>query len=276
MKKIMFDRALEVFNINEQVVEYNNCSDNPVYFINKHVKHVNFTGYLESIKLYEYQERLIQAYYDNKFNIVKGARQVGLSLSNAVFALQQALFNDNNTVIIAGNLHAEALAFLKQINIFYNYLPDIYKQQCNLTLKHKHQLSFSNGSNIIAMPAVEHAIRGRSIDLLIMDNFAHSPSHKQEDFFFTVLPALCKKGKAIITCTPASNYMLFNEIFQDALDNKNDFVAHSIKWNLVPGRDNKFEEKTIGNRNGNVEYKCSTMIKENHHGTRKEQQPKET
>ena len=61
----------------EMIEEYQKCKNDPVYFISKYVKVVHPDRGVVLMELYEYQERMIRAYHENKRVIFLTARQQG-------------------------------------------------------------------------------------------------------------------------------------------------------------------------------------------------------
>ena len=59
----------------ELVQEYVKCSEDPVYFIETHMKIINVNEGLVNFNLYDYQKQMIRGFQDNRFNIITTARQ---------------------------------------------------------------------------------------------------------------------------------------------------------------------------------------------------------
>ena len=55
----------------EQILEFMACKQDPVYFAKQHVKIVSLDEGLVPFKPYDFQERLIQNFHENRFNIVR-------------------------------------------------------------------------------------------------------------------------------------------------------------------------------------------------------------
>jgi len=65
----------------DQVIEFLRCKEDPVYFARNYIKIVSLDHGLVPFKMYPFQERLIQNFHDNRFNICKMPRQTGKALS---------------------------------------------------------------------------------------------------------------------------------------------------------------------------------------------------
>ena len=75
----------------EKILEYKKCTDDPAYFIQKYVKIISLDEGLVPFKLYEYQDKLINHFHDNRFNIVLACRQSGISITTCAYLLWYSL-----------------------------------------------------------------------------------------------------------------------------------------------------------------------------------------
>lgn len=279
MKKDIFDRLLEISNRNDYIEETMRLADDPVLFIEKHGKLIHPMHGVVPSKLYLHQEELLHSYHENRFNIVHSARQTGLTQTTSMYAFHHAFFGNDKTVAIISNKLQDATDILNRIRILYEHLPESYKNDNWLTVNNKHEISFVNGSTILAKPASVDALRGYTTSLVIMDNFAYLTNRLQEEIYQSVMPTIYPNGKMIITSTAAALNTPFKQIWDGAVNGNNKFVAHNIKWNVIPGRDDKFKEEMIsqiGEQRWKVEFECPTTIKENHNGKSSECKFKET
>jgi hypothetical protein len=122
----------------------------------------------------------------------------------------------------------------------------------------KTTIELENGCRILSESTSTGAIRGFTIHLLYLDEFAHVPSHIAEDFITSVYPTISssKVAKIIITSTPLG-LNLFYRFWMDAIKensdaaNWNGFTAIETTWQDVPGRDQKWadqQKKILGPR----------------------------
>ena len=61
----------------EQIIEFLNCKDDPVYFAKKYIKIVNVDEGLIGFNMWPFQEKLVDNFHKHRFNICKMPRQVG-------------------------------------------------------------------------------------------------------------------------------------------------------------------------------------------------------
>ena len=92
------------------------------------------------------------------------------------------------------------------------------------------------------------AIRGRSYNIIFLDEFAFVPTNIAEMFFSSVYPTISAgtKTKMIIVSTPYGMNMYY-KLWTDATNKKNDYVPIEVHLSEVPGRDDAWKEMTIRN-----------------------------
>ena len=78
----------------EQVQEYLKCKEDPLYFAVNYVKIISLDEGLVPFKMYDFQEKLVRNFHENRFNICKMPRQSGKSTTVVSYLLHYALFND--------------------------------------------------------------------------------------------------------------------------------------------------------------------------------------
>ena len=103
----------------EQLLEYVACREDPVYFAKQHVKIVSLDEGLTPFKPYDFQEKLIKNFHDNRFNICKMPRQTGKSTTCISYLLHYLLFNDSVNIGILANKAATARELLGRLQTAY-------------------------------------------------------------------------------------------------------------------------------------------------------------
>ena len=63
----------------ENILEFLKCKDDPVYFARKYIKIVSLDEGLVPFNLYDFQEKLVRNFHENRFNICNLPRQTGKS-----------------------------------------------------------------------------------------------------------------------------------------------------------------------------------------------------
>jgi len=245
----------------EQILEFMACKNDPVYFAKNHVKIVSLDEGLVPFRPYDFQEKLIQNFHDNRFNICKMPRQTGKSTTSVSYLLHYAVFNDNVNIGILANKAATARDLLGRLQTAYENLPKWMQQ--GIISWNKGSLELENGSKILAASTSASAVRGMSFNILFLDEFAFVPNHIADSFFASVYPTITsgKSTKVIMVSTPhGMNH--FYRYWHDAERGKNEYIPTDVHWSEVPGRDDVWKEQTIANTSEQqfkIEFECEFL-----------------
>lgn len=245
----------------EQIAEFIKCKQDPVYFARNYVKIVSLDEGLVPFKPYDFQEKLISNFHENRFNICKMPRQTGKSTTSVSYLLHYAVFNDSVNIGILANKAATARDLLGRLQTAYENLPKWMQQ--GIIAWNKGSLELENGSKILAASTSASAVRGMSFNILFLDEFAFVPNHIADSFFASVYPTITsgKSTKVIIVSTPhGMNH--FYRLWHDAEKRKNDYVPTDVHWSEVPGRDDVWKEQTIANTSEQqfkIEFECEFL-----------------
>ena len=245
----------------EQVIEFIKCKNDPVYFAKKYIKIVSLDEGLTQFHPYDFQEKLIRNFHENRFNICKMPRQTGKSTTSVSYLLHYAVFNDSTNIGILANKAATARDLLGRLQTAYENLPKWMQQ--GIISWNKGSLELENGSKILAASTSASAVRGMSFNILFLDEFAFVPNHIAESFFASVYPTITsgKNTKVIMVSTPhGMNH--FYRYWHDAERGKNEYIPTDVHWSEVPGRDDVWKEQTIANTSEQqfkVEFECEFL-----------------
>ena len=245
----------------EQVKEFIKCSKNPGYFIENYVKIISIDEGLVPFKLYDFQKDMIGTFHNNRFTICKLPRQSGKSTVLLAYLVHYLIFNETVSVAILANKAQTARDLLGRFQLAYEHLPEWMQQ--GVINWNKGSLELENGSKILASSTSASAVRGGSYNLIFLDEFAFVPSNIAEQFFSSVYPTISagKTSKVVIVSTPHGMNM-FYKLWQDAINEKNEFVPIDVHWTEVPGRDDVWKEQTIRNTSEQQflqEFECSFL-----------------
>ena len=245
----------------EQIQEYQKCMDDPVYFIQEHMKIVSLDEGLVPFKMYDFQKDMVKTFHDNRFTICKLPRQSGKSTTIIAYLLHYVLFNPNVNVAILANKSSTARDILGRLQLGYENLPKWLQQ--GVISWNKGSLDLENGSSILAASTSASAIRGGSYNIIFLDEFAYVPATLAEEFFSSVYPTISsgKTTKVMIVSTPHGMNM-FYKLWTDAQSKKNDYIPLEVHWSEVPGRDEVWKEETIRNTSQsqfNSEFECEFL-----------------
>ena len=238
--------GVELSYTEEQVKEIIKCTEDPVYFIRKYVKIVNVDLGLVPFDMWNFQEKMVQDFHENRFCICKMPRQVGKTTTTVGYMLWCVLFQDDYVVGILANKGSLARDILGKIQKAYEYLP-LWLQQ-GIIVWNKGNIELENGSKIFAYATSAAGVRGGSFNLIFLDEFAFVPHNMATEFFTSTYPVISsgKTSKVIIVSTP-NGLNLFYKMWTDAIEKRSTYKPIEIHWSQVPGRDQAWKEETIKN-----------------------------
>ncbi len=230
----------------KQILEYQKCMENPIYFIKNYIKIVSLDEGLVPFKMYDFQEDIVDTIHNDRFTICKMPRQSGKSTTMVSYILHYVLFNPNMNVAILANKAATARDILGRLQLAYENLPKWLQQ--GVVSWNKGSVDLENGSRVVASSTSSSAVRGGSYNMIFLDEFAFVPTNVAEDFFSSVYPTISsgKSTKVIIVSTP-NGMNLFYKLWVDAENKRNSYNIIDVHWSQVPGRDEKWRTETIAN-----------------------------
>ena len=225
--------------------EYKKCMHDPIYFVETYIKVISLDDGMVPFILYPYQRRMFEEFQKNRFNIVLACRQSGKSISACAYLLWYVLFNPEKTVAILANKGATAREMLNRITLMLENIP-FFLQPGSKALN-KGSLEFSNNSRILAAATSGSSIRGMSVNLLYLDEFAFV--ERAAEFYTSTYPVVSagKDTKVIVTSTANGIGNQFHKIWEGSVQEINEFKNFRVDWWDVPGRDEKWKEQTISN-----------------------------
>ena len=229
----------------EEVQEYALCMKDPVYFIEKYAKIISLDVGLVPFQLYPYQKKMFQQFEKNRFNVVLACRQSGKSISACGYLLWFALFQPEKSIAILANKGATAREMLARITIMLENIP--FFLQPGVKALNKSNIDFSNNSRIIAAATTGQSIRGLSINLLYLDEFAFV--ERAAEFYTSTYPVISSgtDTKIIVTSTANGIGNTFHKIWEGSIQGVNEYSNFRVDWHDVPGRDEKWKQETINN-----------------------------
>ena len=229
----------------EELKEYKKCLDDPKYFAKKYCKVIHLDKGLIPFDLYPYQEKMFDSFTSNRFNIVLACRQSGKSIAVVAYLLWYAIFFGEQVVGVLANKNAIAREMLARITLMLENLPFFLQPGC--TALNKGSIGFSNNSRIIAAATSSSSIRGMSLNLVYLDEFAFVEN--ASEFYTSTYPVISsgKTSKIIITSTANGIGNMFHKLYEGAVQGTNEFTPTRVDWWDVPGRDAAWKQMTVEN-----------------------------
>ena len=260
----------------EEVKHLEACMDpvtGPIYFAKNFLKIQHPTRGSIPFVPYEYQERLIDAYHNNKQCIAMLPRQMGKTTCACAYLLWYTMFVPEAQVLIAAHKYEGAQDIMNRYRFGYENLPDFIR--AGVYSYNRNTIEYDNGARIQAVTTTENTGRGKSLSLIYCDEFAFvQPPEKAKEFWTALSPTLSTGGKCIITSTPNSDEDQFALIWTEALNRfdefgieqplgTNGFHSFFAHWNEHPDRDEawaQMERAKIGEERFRREFDCEFLI----------------
>jgi len=244
-----------------EVEEYLKCVEDPIHFIEKYCKIVTLDHGLQSFKLYECQKKKVKIIHENRKIILMEGRQQGKTTTSAAYILWYTLFQSSKTVAILANKASAAREVLYRYQIMYENLPKWLQQ--GVTTWNKGDIALENGSIVFTAATSASGIRGKSVNMLYVDEAAIIPNNIAEQFFTSVYPTISagETTKILLSSTPLG-YNHFWKFWNDAENDRNGFVNLFIPYWEIPGRDDVWAEtqrKLLGEIKFNQEVLCNFL-----------------
>lgn len=229
----------------KELQEYAKCMKDPSYFAKNYCKIIHLDKGLVNFELYPYQQKMFNHFMENRFSIVLACRQSGKSISSVAYLLWYALFSPEKTIAILANKGATAQEMLGRIHLMLENLPFFLQPGCKAL--NKRSIEFSNNSRIVSAATSGSSIRGMSVNLLYLDEFAFV--EKAADFYTSTYPVVSsgKDTQIIITSTANGIGNMYHKLWEGAMQKVNEFIPFRVDWWDVPGRDDEWKAKTISN-----------------------------
>lgn len=244
----------------DQVDEYIKCATDYIYFIETYCKIVTLDHGLQPFNLYDCQKHKLNIIHNNRKVILMEGRQQGKTTTSAAYILWYTLFQ-RKTVAILANKAPAAREVLYRYQLMYENLPEWLQQ--GIKTWNKGDIELENGSIVFTAATSASGIRGKSVNLLYVDEAAIIPNNIAEQFFTSVYPTISagETTKILLSSTPLG-YNHFWKFWNDAENNRNGFVNLFIPYWEIPGRDEKWAEeqrKLLGELKFNQEVLCNFL-----------------
>jgi len=228
-----------------EIKEYAKCMKDPSYFARTYLKVISLDKGLVPFNLYPYQEEMFKHFNDNRFSVVLACRQSGKSISSVAYLLWYAIFNPEKTIAILANKGSTAREMLARITLMLENMP--FFLQPGAKALNKSSIEFSNNSRIIAAATSGSSIRGMSVNLLFLDEFAFVEN--DAEFYTSTYPVVSsgESTRVIITSTANGVGNVYHKIWEGAVQSTNEYKPFRVDWWDVPGRDEAWRQTTINN-----------------------------
>lgn len=198
------------------------CGTDPIYFLKNYALIQHPTRGRLKFGLYDFQEDLIKAYVENRFNVILKSRQLGITTTTAGYIAWLALFNRDKNIVIVSTQQKVAKNTIKKIKFIYKNVPKWMRGSIvKMRTDNVHSIELENGSSIQALTNGGDVGRSEAVSFLFVDEAAHIP--KFEESWTGIWPTLSAGGSAALASTPKGTSNLFYKIYKQAQEGNSNF-----------------------------------------------------
>ena len=244
----------------EQLQEYLKCKQSIFHFANYFT--IIAADGEHPIKLREYQERLVKSIItkvpEKNNRIIMMGRQSGKTTIATLYLTWYALFHKSKTIAILANKAEQADEIMLRIQQAYMNLP-LWLQQ-GIIKWNQGELILENKCRMFSAASSSSSIRGKTVDLELVDEFAHLDDNVAEAFMQSVFPTQASRPDSMLLLISTPKGMNhFYDIWQKAKAQRNSFIPCKVQWYEIDGRDEKWKDRVIRDNGINFfaqEYAC--------------------
>lgn len=175
--------------------QFKKCAVDPVYFLKTYGWILHPDKGKINFKLFQFQQKTLNEFVKNSWNIILKSRQMGISTLCAGYILWFITFNADKTVLVIANKQSVAMGMIQKIKLMYDKLPQWMKEQ--LITNNKQSLQFANGSTVKASSANENAGVSEALSLLVFDEAAVLRQNLAHQIWTSAMPTLSTGGDCV-------------------------------------------------------------------------------
>lgn len=221
----------------EEMEDIIRCVKDPIYFASKCF--LMTPEGLQPVTLRDYQEDYLRHLQNNRFSIFLSCRQSGKSTTTAIYCLWMILFHPDKNALILSKSGPAGRDLISKIKDMYAYLP--YYLKCGTMKWNQSEISFDNNSNIATEAFSSTAGLGKTINFLILDEFAWCPTNEVDLFYNNIIPTVTTISDSNVCIMSTQNgFNLFYKIWKNSIEKKSIYAPFKVDWYQVP----QFNTKT--------------------------------
>lgn len=215
----------------EEMEDIVKCVKDPVYFAEKCF--LMTPEGLQAVKLRDYQVDYLHHLQHNRFSIFLSCRQSGKSTTTAIYCLWMILFHPDKNALILSKSGAAGVDLISKIKDMYMYLP--YYLKCGTMKWNQSSISFDNNSSISTESFSPTAGLGKTINFLILDEFAWCNPNEVELFYNNIIPTVTTISDSNVCIMSTQNgFNLFYKLWKNAIEKKSIYAPFKVDWDQVP------------------------------------------
>lgn len=190
-----------------------------------------FKNKFEIVELFDFQEKLLNQFERNSYNIICQSRQVGVDLAAAIYIAYFALKNENKRILIGSHEIGAGINFLDKMEKILS------QTENSIEKRNEKNIYLKNGSIISTQAASINFGGGYGIDLLFLNNM-ESIQNIQKTWNGLMATISARKGKVILCSTPRFKKGFFHNLWTNS--SKNNFKRKLVLWKENPYLNNEW------------------------------------
>jgi len=219
--------------------EYIKCAQDPAYFMKKFCMIQHPIRGKIPFELYDFQEKTVREFKDNRFNIILKSRQLGISTLSAGYSLWLMTFFQDKNILVIATKQEVAKNLVTKVRVMHANLPSWLKQRC--VEDNKLNLRYMNGSQIKAVSSGPEAARSEALSLLILDEAAFID--KIDEIWTASQQTLTTGGSCIALSTPNGVGNWFHRTWVEAEEATGLFNPIKLHWTVHPDRNQEWRDE---------------------------------
>ena len=238
--------------------EYIKSAKDPAYFLKKYCVIQHPIHGKVPFDLYDFQEKTIEEFEENRMNVILKARQLGISTLTAGYSLWMMTFHQDKNILVIATKQDVAKNLVTKVRVMHANLPSWLKQRC--VEDNKLSLRYVNGSQIKAVASGPEAARSEALSLLILDEAAFID--KIDDIWTASQATLTTGGQCIALSTPNGVGNWFHKTWVDAEEGRGMFNFIKLHWSVHPERDDEWrreQDVLLGPSGASQECDCDFL-----------------
>lgn len=193
------------------------------------------------------------------------------SVTTAIFCLWSILFRTDRNALLLSKSGPAGVDLLSKIKDMYRFLP--YHLKPGVLKWNQSEISFDNNSSMSTESFSPTAGLGKTINFLVLDEFAWCPPNDVELFYNNIIPTVTTDTTANVCIISTQNgFNLFYKLFTASQKGENIYANMTVNWWDVPNwdgenkcwvkRDEKWKQQMIGILGSpeKFEYQYGTMF----------------
>lgn len=218
------------YNQQKQEEEIYKCTQSFSYFCHKYIRILHPTKGLVPFVIFKYQDRVINDYENNRFNIISKFRQGGLTTVTLLYCLHKCLFTLDYSTMLISKSDREAVEAGYIVDRAVEYLPEwLAPKKDGKWNDHLKQITETGGSMRFFSP---EASRGKSVAFICLDEAAFIDD--MDKHWKAMYPVLATGGRCAIVSTVNGTANYYYEMYMGAKEGRNKFHIIDIDFDEHP------------------------------------------